>query len=383
MAEQEQAQEKTEQPSAKRLKEARKKGQVARSKDFNTTVTLLFTALGFLIFGKQLAHQMATMMRQAFEFDTRVIITPITSLERLFFLAKMGFWSLIPLLAVIFLITLAAPLLMGGWVFSGQVILPKFSRLNVFQGLKRMVSVKSFAEMIKSFFKFLLVAVVAIVVLKSQVPALLALAHVPIETAIGSGALIVVKSFVLITASLIVIAAFDVPFQLYEHQKNMKMTMQELRDEYKETEGKPEVKSAIRRAQQEISRRRMMNEISKANVVLTNPTHYAVAISYKEKSHKAPIVVAKGKDLVAFQISKVAKSHQIPIISVPPLARALYFSTKLNKEIPRGLYVAVAQVLAYVFQLRDKERYDYKPTVLQDVPIPPELARKAEENVNE
>lgn len=383
MAEQEQAQEKTEQPSAKRLKEARKKGQVARSRDFNTTVTLLVTAVGFLIFGKYLALQIAAMMRHAFEFNTQVILTPTVSLERLFLLARMGFWSLVPLLVIIFAITLVAPLLLGGWVFSGQVLQPKFSRLNVFQGLKRMVSVKSVVEMLKSFFKFLLVAVVAIAVLKSQIPALLGLAHVPVETAISSGALIVVKSFVLIAASLIVIAAFDVPFQLYEHQKNMKMTMQELRDEYKETEGKPEVKSAIRRAQQEISRRRMMNEISKANVVLTNPTHYAVAISYKEKRNKAPIVVAKGKDLIAFQINKVATAHKIPVISVPPLARALYFSTKLNAEIPRGLYIAVAQVLAYVFQLRDKERYDYKPTLLQDVPIPPELVREVEENAHE
>ncbi len=368
--------EKTEQPSAKRLKEARQKGQVARSKDFNTTVALLFTAVGFLAFGKQLSDQLALMMRHSFEFDTDVIITPVVSLERLFFLAKMGFWALVPILIFIFVVSLAAPLVMGGWVFSVKVVQPKFSRLNIFQGLKRMVSLKNFVEMIKSFFKFVLVASVAVIVLKSQIPTLLSLAHVPIETAIASGALIVVKCFVLVAASLLLIAMIDVPFQLYEHNKNMKMTKQELRDEYKETEGKPEVKNAIRRAQQEIARRRMMTEIPTANVVLTNPTHYAVAIRYKEKGNKAPVVVAKGKDLVAFQINKVAKEHEIPIISVPPLARALYFSTKLNAEIPRGLYIAVAQVLAYVFQLRDKKRYDYKPEILQNVPIPPELVRE-------
>lgn len=370
--------EKTEQPSAKRLKEAREKGQVARSKDFNTTVALLFTAIGFLIFGKQLASQLALMMRQSFEFDTQVITTPVVSLERLFFLAKMGIEAIFPLLIVIFLIYLIAPILMGGWVFSIQVVHPKFSRLNVFQGLKRMVSLKNFVEMIKSFFKFVLVAVVAIVVLKLQVPMLLALAHVPIETAIGSGTLIVVQSFLWVSASLLVIAMVDVPFQLYEHHKSMKMTKQELREEYKDTEGKPEIKNAIRRAQQEIARRRMMAEIPKANVVLTNPTHYAIALMYQEKGSKAPVVVAKGKNLIAFQINGIAKEHNIPIISVPPLARALYFSTKLNTEIPRGLYVAVAQVLAYVFQLRDKKRYDHKPAILQNVPIPPELAREEE-----
>ncbi|USQ15021.1 flagellar biosynthesis protein FlhB [Legionella lytica] len=368
--------EKTEQPSPKRLKEAREKGQVARSKDFNTTFALLFTAVGFLVFGKQLSTQLGLMMREAFEFDTEVIITPVVSLERLFFTAKMGVLALFPLLIVIFLVSLVAPLLMGGWVFSAQVVKPKFSRLNVLQGLKRMVSLKNFVEMIKSFFKFVLVAIVAVVVLNLQVPMLLALAHTPIEIAISTGALIVIKSFLWVSASLLLIAAVDVPFQLYQHNKGLKMTKQELREEYKDTEGKPEVKNAIRRAQQEIARRRMMAELPKANVVLTNPTHYAVALMYKEKGNKAPVVIAKGKNLVAFQISGVAKEHDIPIISVPPLARALYFSTKLNAEIPRGLYVAVAQVLAYVFQLRDKTRYEHKPEVLQNVPIPPELARE-------
>ncbi len=368
--------EKTEQPSPKRLREAREKGQVARSRDFNTTVALLFTAVGFLIFGKQLSDQLALMMRHSFEFNTEVIITPVVSLERLFFLAKMGLSSLFPILIVIFFVSLVAPILLGGWVFSGQVVRPKLTRLNLLQGFKRMISVKNFVEMIKSFFKFLVVACITILVLKIQVPALLALAHAPIETAINNGALIVVKCFLWVSASLLLIAGVDVPFQLYEHHKNLRMTKQELRDEYKETEGKPEIKNAIRRAQQEIARRRMMAEIPKANVILTNPTHYAVALTYKEKGNKAPIVVAKGKNLVAFQISKVAKENDIPIISVPPLARALYFSTKLNAEIPRGLYVAVAQVLAYVFQLRNKRRYDHKPAALQNVPIPPEFVRE-------
>ena len=381
MSDEEQAQEKTEEPSAKRLKESRDKGQVARSKDFNATVILLFTGVGFLVFGKKLSIHLAVMMRQAFEFDTHVLLTPTIALERLFFLSRAGFLALVPILIVIFLLSLAAPMALGGWVFSGESLQPKLSRLNLFKGLKRMVSLKGLVEMIKSFFKFLIVAIVAIAVLKSQVPLLLSLSHVPLETAIASGVYIIVKSFVLISASLILIAALDVPFQLYQHKKSIKMTKQELRDEYKETEGKPEVKSAIRRAQQELARRRMMSEIPKASVILTNPTHYAVAISYQQKGSRAPVVVAKGKDLIAFQISKEAKTHNIPIISVPPLARAIYFSTKLNAEVPRGLYIAVAQVLAYVFQLRDKQRYDYKPDILQNVPIPPELVREAEEEI--
>lgn len=381
MAEEEQAQEKTEQPSAKRLKESREKGQVARSKDFNATVILLFTGVGFLIFGKHLANQLVDLMHQAFEFDANVLLTPLIALERLYTFAKIGLGALVPILVVIFLLSLGAPLLLGGWVFSTQSLQPKFSRLNMLKGFKRMVSIKGLVEMIKSFLKFILVAGVAILVLKVQIPSLLALGNAPIETAIADGAFIIIKSFVFICASLILIAAVDVPFQLHEHSKAMKMTKQELRDEYKETEGKPEVKSAIRRAQQELSRRRMMSEIPKADVILTNPTHYAVALSYKKKGNRAPVLLAKGKDLIAFQINKAAKDHNIPIISVPPLARAIYFSTKLNSEIPRGLYVAVAQVLAYVFQLKDKQRYDYKPEILQNVPIPTELARAAEEDI--
>lgn len=381
MADEEQSQEKTEQPSAKRLKESREKGQVARSRDFNATVILLFTGLSFFIFGKQLSTQLATMMQWAFIFDREVLFAPNYSLERLFFLAKAGLWSLVPLLAVIFILSLLAPLLMGGWVFSGQSVQPKFSRLNILKGFKRMISLKGVIEMLKAFLKFILVASASMIVLKLQVPLLLELGKAPLETAISSGLFIILKSFVLISASLILIAAVDVPFQLYEHSKSIKMTKQELKDEYKETEGKPEVKNAIRRAQQEVARRRMMSEVPKADVILTNPTHYAVAVSYQKKGKKAPMVIAKGKNLVAFQISKIANEHKVPVISVPSLARAIYFSTKLNAEIPRGLYVAVAQVLAYIFQLRDKQRYDYKPEILQNVPIPAELAREAEEDL--
>lgn len=258
---------------------------------------------------------------------------------------------------------------------------PKFSRLSLLKGLKRMISLKGLVEMIKSLLKFLLVASIAILVLKMQIPVLLSLADYPLAGALGTGMGLVIKSFLIMSASLILIAAVDVPFQLYEHKKQLKMTKQEVKDEFKETEGKPEVKSLIRRTQQEIAKRRMMAEVPKANVVLTNPTHYAVALRYQQHGNRAPIVVAKGKNLIALQINRVALSHRIPILSVPPLARALYYSTDLNAEIPRGLYVAVAQVLAYIFQLKDKQNYQRKPEVLQNLPIPDELKRDVEENV--
>ncbi|CDZ78563.1 Flagellar biosynthetic protein FlhB [Legionella massiliensis] len=380
MAEEEQAQEKTEEPSLKRLKEAREKGQVARSKDFNATMILLSSGACFVLFGQYMSAELMSMMRQAFDFDSSVLTLPSFALKKLSYLFPLGFKAVFPLLLMILLLSVFSSLLMGGWVFSVESLQPKFSRLSLVKGLKRMVSLKGLVEMVKSMLKFFLIAVVAVLVLKSKLPALIALTGYPLAAALSSGLSIVTQSFLLISGALILIAAIDVPFQLYEHKKQLKMTKQELKDEYKETEGKPEVKSQIRRMQQEISRRRMMAEVPKASVILTNPTHYAVALSYQKKGNRAPVVVAKGKDLVAFQINRIALNHGIPQLSVPPLARALYFSTELNAEIPRGLYVAVAQVLAYIFQLKDKATYDRKPEILQDLPIPDDLRRDAEEN---
>lgn len=383
MAEEDSSQEKSEEPSGKRLQQAKEKGQVARSKDFNAMIILVFTAMSFLMFGQKLASHLVTMMRESFSFHEDLFVTTAVTLEHLYFLTQYGVKSVLPLLIVIFILSLISPILIGGWVFSREAFSIKFSRLSPIKGFARMVSVKGLMEMLKASLKFLLVGGVSILVLKIEIPLLIALGNSPLEVAISEGTYIVIKSFVWISSSLIIISFIDVPFQLYQHHKSLKMTKQELKDEYKQTEGKPEVKSAIRRAQMEMTRRRMMAEVPKADVVLTNPTHYAVALSYKDKKRRAPVVVAKGKDLIAFQISTVAQKNNVPIITLPPLARAIYFSTKLNKEIPKGLYVAVAQVLAYIFQLKNKEKYDHSPAILHHVPIPPELVKKREEGLDE
>ena len=334
------------------------------------------------MFGKEMASHLVNMMREAFEFNADSFTTTAITMERLYYLTQYGARSIFPLLIAIFCLSLAAPLIIGGWVFSTSALAPNFSRLNPLKGLTKMISVKGLMEMIKSLLKVLLVGSVSIFVLKLEIPLLLVLGNTTLEVAITEGTIIIIKSFAWISASLLIISLIDVPFQLYEHHKALKMTKQELKDEYKDTEGKPEVKSAIRRAQIEMSRRRMMAEVPKADVVLTNPTHYAVAISYNKK-RKAPVVVAKGKDLIAFQINNEAQKANVPIIAIPPLARAIYFSTKLNREIPKGLYIAVAQVLAYIFQLNDKKKYDHKPAILQTVPIPTELAIEAEDDLDE
>lgn len=369
------SQEKTEQPSLKKLKEAKEKGQVARSKDFNATFILIFSCVALYALGKGLVNDFSFLMKEAFIFDSSLLTTPVTGFYRLFNIVKQGLYAIAPMLIIIMFLSIAAPLLIGGWVFSMQSLQPKFSRMNPIQGIKRIVSIKGLVEMLKAILKLILVAVISVLVLKMELPDLLVLRTYALQPALNEGMYIILKSILFISASLIVIAAIDAPFQIFQHRKELKMTKQELKDEYKETEGKPEVKSQIRRKQQEISRRRMMAEVPKANVIITNPTHYAVAIAYQQNGERAPRVVAKGKDLIALQINQIAKAHKVPILSTPPLARALYYSTDLEKEIPHGLYVAVAQVLAYIFQLNDRENYDSKPAILQNLPIPDDLKR--------
>lgn len=374
MAEEE-SQEKTEQPSPKRLKESREKGQIARSKDFNATLILLFSGGAMWLVGQYMAKSFLLLMQEGMRFNRTELTLPKEMYRHLLKIIYQGFGGILPLLLIITLITVCAPVLMGGWVFSGQSLQPQFSRLSPAKGLKRIFSLNGIMETIKASLKLSLVSVVAYFVLLGQFPSLLALTSYSLQTAVSDGLYHVLLAFTLMSLSLLIVAGIDVPFQWYSHMKELKMTKQELKDEYKETEGKPEVKGAIRRMQHEIARRRMMTEIPKADVVITNPTHYAVALAYKVGKHRAPVVVAKGKDLIALQIHRVAHANDVPILRLPPLARSIYFSTKLNAAIPQGLYVAVAQVLAYLMQLKDKKNYERAPRNLMDLPIPDELRR--------
>lgn len=368
------SQEKTEEPTPKRLKDAKEKGDVARSKDLNTLVILLFSSVGFLFFGQMIIKSLLQLMRDAFTFNQEVLTTPSDMLYFVTDLAMSSFVVVFPFLLLLMLAAIIGPLLLGGWSFSAKGLMPKFERISPLKGIKRIFAVRGLVEMVKSFGKFLVVATVAISVLYNQIDVFLSLGNFPLKIALSKAASILVWSFLLVSSGLIIIAGIDIPYQLWEHFRKLKMTFQEIKDEYKETEGKPEVKSQIRKAQHDIAKRRMMHEVPKADVILTNPTHYAVAISYHDGLGEAPKVLAKGKDLVAMQINTVAKAHEIPIFSLPPLARAIYFTTDLNQEIPRGLYVAVAQVLAYVFQLRskgDKDFQDYA-NYLNNLTIPSE-----------
>ena len=257
-----------------------------------------------------------------------------------------------------------------------EPLTPKFSRLNPLSGLKRMFSVKSLVELVKSLAKFLVVLMVALLVLSRAQDGLFALAHQPLEYAILTAIQTIGWCSLWLACAMILIAAVDVPFQMWDSNQKLKMTKQEVKDEYKDSEGKPEVKGRIRRMQMEMAQRRMMESVPDADVVITNPTHFSVALKYDEQGNRAPVLLAKGSDHLALKIREIAGQHQIIVLESPPLARALYYSTELDEEIPGGLYMAVAQVLAYVYQLRQFHAGKGKrPKPLGDMPIPEDLRR--------
>jgi flagellar biosynthetic protein FlhB len=241
---------------------------------------------------------------------------------------------------------------LGGWSFSAEALAFKPDKLNPLRGLKRIFAVRGLVEMIKSLAKFLLIGSIGAGLLWHYMPELMGLGRESVESGLAHTGSILSRSFIVLSVSLLLIAAIDVPFQLWDHAKNLKMTRQEVRDEHKNTEGKPEVKARIRQMQRDVAQRRMMDAIPKADVVITNPTHYAVALRYEADRMSAPVVVAKGVELVASQIRTVAVANKVPLYEAPPLARALYYSTEIGHEVPAGLYLAVAQILAYVFQLK-------------------------------
>jgi flagellar biosynthetic protein FlhB len=369
-------QEKTEEPTPKRIREAREKGDVPRSKELGATVLLLAAAASALIFGDLVAGRMRGMMASNLSLEREALFD---SSMMVAYLARSMFDALLSLSGFFGLVLLAAivgPIALGGWNFSGESVQPKASRINPLSGLKRMFSLKALVELVKALAKFLLVASIAILALKVMQPRLLGLGAQDVVPAINDAVDIVIWTFLLISASLILISLLDVPFQLYDYSKKMKMTLQEVKDEMKSTEGKPEVKGRIRQLQREISQRQMMGKIPEADVVITNPTHYAVALKYDPESGRAPVVLAKGADFVALRIRELAVEHEVPMLSAPPLARALYQHAELDQEIPAGLFKAVAQVLAYVYQLRSyRRRESVAPTQVQDddLDIPDDL----------
>ena len=376
MAESESGADKSEQPTSKRLDEARKKGQIARSKELNTLVVTLGGAGGLLVFGAGMADALLGIMRGNFELSREVLLDERYMALYLLATGKLALELLAPLIMALLVIALAGPVSLGGWLFSSEALQPKFSRMNPLSGLKRMFSVQALVELGKAVGKFLVVLTVAVAVLMANQDDLLSIGHEPLPQAIAHSAQIVGWCSLWMACSLILIAAIDVPFQLWDHKQKLMMTKQEVRDEFKDTEGKPEVKSRIRQLQYEMAQRRMLQEVPQADVVITNPTHFAVALKYDADKGGAPRLVAKGGDFLALKIREIAQEHRVELLESPALARAVFYSTELDQEIPAGLYLAVAQVLAYVYQLKQfRAGKGKRPGPLPDLPIPPDLQR--------
>lgn len=371
----ESGQEKTEEPTAKRLNDAKEKGDIARSKELATTVLLLSAAAAAVMFGGQVTDAMAGMMRFNFSLDRQSVMDPALMFTHLGFSLSEALKSLFGFFLVLLVAALVGPIALGGWNLSLKAMAPKMSRLDPLAGIKRMFSLKALIELFKALAKFSVVGALSFFVLLTTKEELFSLGAQDVLPAMSHATEIVIWAFLIMSLSMIIISLIDVPFQIYDYTQKLKMTLQEVKDEMKNTEGKPEVKGRIRQLQREISQRKMMSAVPEADVVITNPTHYAVALKYDQSGGGAPFLVAKGADFVALKIREIADAHEVPVLSAPALARAIYHSTEVEEEIPSGLFKAVAEVLAYVFQLqRHKQRQGPAPKeVSQDLDIPSEL----------
>ena len=366
--------EKTEDASPKRLEKAREEGDVPRSRELATVTVLLAAGLAMLMMGGQLVDALKTSMSSGLSFQRAYAYDPMLLLMKISDNIYNLLLAFSPLALILFFVAIASPALIGGWVFSEQALIPKFGKLNPITGFSNMFSKNSIAELVKSIAKAILVGLVAYIVISHEMDSILSLSLLPLNESITEVSHLLLSSFLAIVSALVLIAAIDVPFQLYQYAEKLKMTKEEIKRESKESDGNPEIKSRIRQQQREMSRRRMMAEIPNADVVITNPTHYAVAIKYKEGGMLAPVVVAKGADAVALKIREVAEENKVLIVESPKLARAIYTHTELEHEIPEALYTAVAEILAYVFQMRIfNKNGGYQPEVPSALPVPDEL----------
>ncbi|PSF06177.1 flagellar biosynthetic protein FlhB [Marinobacter fuscus] len=369
------SQEKTEEPTPRRLEKAREDGQTARSRELATMAVLLAGAGGLLVFGASLGAALEGIMRDAFVIERSAIFDTRHMSVQLILAAKEAAWALSPILVMLLIAAVVGSIGIGGMLFSAKAIAPKANRMDPIKGLGRMFSMRSLIELVKAIAKVGLVMSVAILILNLRTEDLLSIAEEPAIPAMEHVLWTLGWSFFFLSCATILIAMIDVPFQIYDHQKKLRMTKQEVKDEFKDTEGKPEVKGRIRQLQREMAQRRMMQDVPTADVVITNPTHYAVALKYDQGSMGAPVLVAKGADEVAFKIMEIAREHKVEVLRTPPLTRAVYHNTELGQEIPDGLYMAIAQVLAYVFQLRQFRKGRGEKPGMPDFPIPPEMRR--------
>ncbi|NND89804.1 MAG: flagellar biosynthesis protein FlhB [Granulosicoccus sp.] len=370
MAEQDTGQERTYDASPKRLSDARAKGDVPRSKELNTVLMLLASMLGLALLGgtgvrayRQLTATQWNVQRSDIFSDQAIVISFMEFLLQ-------ALWISAPFLLLMFVAVFIGPLCMGGWVFATSSLKFNISKVNPLTGLKRMVGIQSLAELLKALMKVVLLGGVSVILLGVYRDDFLALALLPVDAAIDRMFALMFVVFVLLILTLGLVALVDVPFQRWSYAKKLRMTLQEIRQENKEQQGNPEVKAKARQLQQGYASSRALVDVPTADVIIVNPTHYSVALKYNE-DQVAPTVVAKGLDLMALRIREIASEHDVPVFSAPPLARALYRHTEIGETIPSELYLAVAQVLAYVLQVKEASFTEQRRMVPpSDLPVP-------------
>ena len=372
----ESGQERTEQATPKRLEEARKKGQVPRSTELSTAAVTIAAAAAIYALGKGSAGQFADLMRDALSISPERAMDAQTMWPALRDNAARAIWIVLPILGATFIAALAAPIAIGGWNFSAGALVPQFSRLNPATGLGRVFSTRGLVELGKGIAKVAVVSITGYVLLKGMTAQINGLSAEPVNGAIGHSAALAGYSLLVLCCGLAIIAAVDVPFQMWQHARDLRMTREEIKEEFKESEGSPETRGRIREAQRALARGRQLQEVPTADVVITNPTHFAVALKYDDQKMRAPLVIAKGTDLLALKIREIATENGVAIVEAPPLARALFRSVEIGREVPAALYVAVAQVLTYVYQLRTAREKGAKPPPLPVIEAPEMPANK-------
>ncbi|SEJ08626.1 flagellar biosynthesis protein FlhB [Frateuria terrea] len=366
-------QERTEQPSEKRLREAREKGDVPRSRDLSGALVTLAGVAALLSGSERAMSHARTIYHLGLDYSRAALFSDALPARVLGMAVREALMLFTPVAVATLLATFAGPVLLGGIHFSGQALQPKFDRLNPAAGLGRIFAMRGLVELGKALLKLLFIGGALALLLKHSVDELQALGRADVTLGVVRAMSLLGRSALLFGALLALIGGGDALYQKFDHAKRLRMTRQELKDEAKETEGNPELKGRIRQVQFEMSRRRMMQELPKADVIVTNPTHFAVALKYDENGNGAPRVIAKGVDVLAQQIRLVAGGHRIPMVEAPPLARALYATTSLGREIPVSLYVAVAQVLAYVYQLKQATARGDEPPPAPQPEVDPDL----------
>ncbi|GAA5645290.1 flagellar biosynthesis protein FlhB [Vibrio proteolyticus] len=360
------SQDKTEKASPQKVKKAREQGQIPRAKEFTAAVIFLAVAIYFYSQLATIWQSISGVFRFNMALTKQDLATPEKMVEQLGHSLGIVLEMLLPMFVVIIVVAVASSLILGGWMFRPANVQPKLSKLNPLNGLKRMFSTRSLVELLKSTLKVSVIFAVLYGYLDNHLQPLLGMQRLPLSQGVSLIMTILFEGLLLMGVALLIFGVIDIPYQRWEHLKELKMTKQELKEEYKNNEGRPEVKQRIRQIQQQFARRRIDKMVPTADVVITNPTHYAVALKYDPSLSDAPFVVAKGVDETAMHIQRIARKNQVEIINSPPLTRSIYHTTAIEQAVPSQLYIAVAHILTYVLQLKSFRKGEGE----QPLPLP-------------